>query len=141
MAQLIRQLPPGSATAREEMGDMADWSLIATNLADLVDMWSYWLRSEYSRWITDPEDPEVKKVVAERKRAGHKPPPIPMIEPVAARPPSLAEFYQRQYAELLERYGEKLTPGAALAKDGAGVDLGGGKRRVSSDVFDALLGI
>jgi hypothetical protein len=141
LAQLIRQLPPGSATGRAEMGDMADWSLIATNLADLVDLMSYWLRSEYTKWTTDPDDPEVKKMLERRKKAGQRPPPVPLVEPVAARPPSLAKLYQQQYAELLEYYGEKLTPAAALAKDGEGLDLGHGKRLVTSDVFDAMLGI
>ena len=141
LAQLVRQLPPGSATGRAEMGDLADWSLIATNLADLVDLMSYWLRSEYTKWVTDPDDPEVKKALERRKKTGQKPPPIPLVEPVAARPPSLALLYQQQYAELLEHYGEQLTAGAALARDGEGVDLGGGKRLVTSDVFDALLGI
>jgi len=141
LAQLVNQLPASSATGRAEMGDMADWSLIATNLADLVDLMSYWLRSEYSRWITDPDDPEVKKALEQRKKSGVKPPPIPLVEPVAARPPSLAKLYQQQYAQLLEHYGERLTPAAALAKDGDGVDLGDGKRLVSSDVFDSMLGI
>lgn len=120
---------------------MADWSLIATNLADLVDLMHYWLRAEYQKWITDPDDPEVKRAQDERKRSGIKPPPVPLIEPVAARPPSLAQLYQRQFAELLERYGQRLTAGAALAKDGDGVDLGDGKRMVTSDVWDAMLGI
>ncbi|MFC9786430.1 hypothetical protein [Rhodococcus sp. NPDC127528] len=57
------------------------------NLAMLVDRHDYWLNSEYSTWTTDPDDPEVKAERARRKRAGLKPPPRPLLIPVACRTP------------------------------------------------------
>lgn len=57
----------------------------------LVDRLDYWLTSEYTSWITDPDDPEVKRRRAEQKRAGVKPPPQPMITPVAHRPKRVAD--------------------------------------------------
>lgn len=64
----------------------ASWSLTDENLAMLIDRLDYWLITEYSKWTTDPDDPEVKQARAKRKREGTKPPPIPVITPVAMRP-------------------------------------------------------
>lgn len=63
-----------------------EWPDHSENLAMLVDRLDYWLNSEYTSWVTDPDDPEVKRRRAEQKRAGIKPPPQPMITPVAHRP-------------------------------------------------------
>lgn len=64
---------------------------------------SYWLYNEYARWTADPDDPEVKR----RKKT--KPPPLPLVPPVAHRPPSVAAEYEQQFAGLVERFG---TPSA-----------------------------
>jgi hypothetical protein len=117
----LRSLPPDSALARVEQGDVWDWTHYAANVAELVDMCTFWLNLEYQKSITDPDDPKVKKA------AKRKPPPIPLIAPVAHRPPSVQERYQAAFASLLEQFG---SPGEETPI---------GKRWVTSDEFDALL--
>lgn len=117
------------------MGDLADWSQDATNTADLLDLATYWLRSEYAKWTADPDDKKAKQERARRKREGIKPPPFPIIEPVAARPPSLAAEYRKAYEQLLSQYGD------GTRVDENGVPVTGGKHLVSSDAFDATFGI
>lgn len=89
---------------RAELGDLWDWNHLAANLAELVDLMAYWLHSEYAKWTHDPEDPEAKRREAERKRRGLKPPPIPLIPPVAHRPPSVAEAYEQNYLRLVAEH-------------------------------------
>lgn len=86
------------------------WSYTDENLALLVDRLDYWLGTEYAGWVTDPNDPEVKRERAERKRSGVKPSPIPIIPPVAKRPPE----QDKQARDIVERmralYSGGLTP-------------------------------
>lgn len=117
----LRALPPDSALARAELGDTWDWNHYSANLAELVDMVTFWLNLEYQKAITDPDDPKVKKA------AKRKPSPIPLVPPVAHRPDSVAERYQAAYNELVAQFG---NPGEEAPI---------GKRWVSSDEFDALL--
>lgn len=71
------------------------WTRTDENIARLVDREDYWLNSEYSQWITDPDDPDVKAEQARRKALGIKPPPRPIMWPVASRPPEIdAELLQ-----------------------------------------------
>lgn len=56
------------------------------NIATLVDSDHYYLNAKYQSWITDPTDPATKQAAKMRKRQGHKPPPVPVIFPVAKRP-------------------------------------------------------
>ncbi|MBX4168041.1 hypothetical protein K3M35_05090 [Rhodococcus sp. DMU2021] len=65
----------------------------------LLDRDDYWLNSEYAQWTTDPNDPEVKRAREERKNV--KPPPHPIIAPVALRPKDMAEIRRKQYMEAL----------------------------------------
>lgn len=58
------------------------------NLAMLVDRDDYWLNSEYASWTSDPDDPEAKAERERRKRAGIKPPPLPILPPIACRGPA-----------------------------------------------------
>jgi len=67
----------------------------------LLDRDDYWLNSEYAQWTTDPDDPEVKRAREERKRSGVKPPPTPVIAPVALRPKDMGEIRRKQYMEAL----------------------------------------
>lgn len=55
----------------------------------LVDRDDFGLNFDYSGAITDPEDPEVKADRAKLKRAGIKPPPQPLLRPVAQRDPGV----------------------------------------------------
>lgn len=135
LSDLLEHLPPESASGRAELGDLADWSLLATNVADLVDLMHYWLHSEYLKWVTDPDDPEVKRAQEERKRSGRKPPPFPLVPPVAARPQSLAADYRKRYEDLAAEFAEPPDPEAM------GVEVRPGVRRVSSDDFDRIFDI
>lgn len=82
------------------------WSDQDENLAMLVDRLDYWLNSEYRSWITDPDDPEVVRERARRKREGIKPPADPVIFPVAHRPAHIRKALMR---ELLKEQ-EKTSP-------------------------------
>lgn len=86
-----------------------EWTYTDENLALLVDRLDYWLSSEYTGWVTDPEDPEVKQARAERKRSGAKPPPVPIVPPVAQRPPEQAKQARELAEKLREMY---MTPAA-----------------------------
>lgn len=118
---------------RAELGDLWDWNHLAANMADLVDLMTYWLQSEYAKWTYDPEDPDNKRAEAERRRRRIKPPPIPLVRPVAHRPPSVAQSYEKAYAQLVEQFG---APAAGQADDGPA-----GKQWLSSDEFDQALGL
>lgn len=137
LSQYIRHLPAGSATARAEAGDMAGWSLHASNVADILDLLTYLVTSDYVAKTTDPDDPEVKAEAKRRKTAGLKPPPLPLVQPVAHRPPSLAAQYQHQFDGLVEMFRGYRGPSRAGGPD----EQGPGKRLVSSDDFDAALGL
>jgi hypothetical protein len=90
-----------------------------------VDLMSYWLQSEYARWVHDPDDPETKAAERERRRSGVKPPPEPIVPPVAHRPPTVAANYRDQY---LQRVAELAPPKPV-------------KELVSSDTWDRALGL
>jgi hypothetical protein len=111
--------------AREELGDMADWGHLAENVARLVDIMNAWLNYEYSSWTADPDEVEAQRKA--RKKAGVKPPPFPLIQPVAARPKSLQDDLLNEY---VDRAAEFRLPVDEAAP-----------RLISSDEFDALLGI
>lgn len=88
----------------------AAWSYTDENLALLVDRLDYWLTSEYVGWVTDPDDPEEKRKREERERSGVKPPPVPIIQPVAKRPPGPA----REVAQLVEAMREHYSKPAVV---------------------------
>ncbi|MGW5387208.1 hypothetical protein [Nocardia sp. NPDC003963] len=73
------------------------------NLARILDRLEFLNNFGYISGITDPEDPEVKREQAERERHGIKSPPMPIIAPIALRPPEIT-------AELIERYREAQKP-------------------------------
>jgi hypothetical protein len=80
------------------------WTYTDENLAMLIDRLDYWLSSEYVGWVTDPNDPEEKRKSEERKRSGVKPPPVPIIPPVAKRPPDVAREVVRFNQALRDHY-------------------------------------
>lgn len=79
-----------------------EWTPTDENIARLVDREDFWLGAEYSGWITDPTDPEVKRQREERKRSGHKPSPVPIIPPVAVRTESARQAAEARNDALLE---------------------------------------
>ncbi|WP_159840216.1 hypothetical protein [Nocardia sp. CY41] len=67
------------------------------NLAMLVDRVDFEVGFEYVSGVTDPDDPEIARERALRKKHGIKPPSMPIYAPVAQRAPEIT-------AELVERY-------------------------------------
>ncbi len=75
----------------------SSWSHTDENVATLVDLQTYWLSAEYVKWTTDAA--EAKRAAASRE----KPPPMPLIQPVARRPRAAHEAAVRRYEELRSR--------------------------------------
>ncbi|MFE7799005.1 hypothetical protein [Nocardia sp. NPDC057440] len=67
------------------------------NLAMLVDRCDFNLNFDYVSGVTDPDDPDVARERALRNKHGIKPPPMPILAPVAQRAPEIT-------AELVERF-------------------------------------
>lgn len=78
------------------------------NLAMLLDRWNFYLDSEYADWITDPNDPDVKRKQKARRDRGVKPPPRPLLFPIALRPPDVAEIHMQHYAQAAELYSKPI---------------------------------
>lgn len=123
---LVQQLvsTPGSALRRQLLGDSAAWGPHEENTARLLDLTEHEVQSAWTDRITDPEDPEVKREREMAKRSGQKPPPLPLILPVALRPEKIAEQRFMEYVEAAA----KLVPQRV-------------KESVSSNEFDAALGL
>ncbi|MFE2994277.1 hypothetical protein ACFXG4_05005 [Nocardia sp. NPDC059246] len=69
----------------------------------LVDRQDFELNFDYVSGTTDPDDPEVKRERAQRAKHGIKPPPLPILAPIAQRDPVIT-------AELVERYQQAQQP-------------------------------
>lgn len=95
---------------------------MAANIAYLVDLLSYKVHADYQQWITDPDDPAVKAAVEARRRAGIKPPPAPLVPPVAVRPRSVAAEHEAAYQQLVIDYSAGLPQLAhtKVSADGVG---------------------
>jgi hypothetical protein len=115
----------GSQLAREEAGDMADWGHLAENVARLVDLMQTWLNYEYANWTADPDEVEARR--RKHKKAGIKPPPFPLVQPVASRPKSLQDHLVNEYVETAAQYQLPVEETR--------------QKLISSDDLDALLGI
>lgn len=83
------------------------WSATDENIARLVDRDDYYLRSMYSQWTYDPDDPEAERERTKRKQQGIKPPPEPMVAPVAVRPPKVAGQMWSDYMEQAQKHAPK----------------------------------
>lgn len=130
LANLLANLPPTAQTVRHEMGaDLHDWAhglaYLNINTARLVDLMQMWLDHEYSSWIADPDEVEAER--RKRKRSGYKPPPVPLIEPVAARPTEVHEQLAGLYLQQLAEYGQDVPTSIT--------------QQVSSDEWDRELGL
>ena len=125
---MVRQTieTPGSALHRTVAGG---WGPHEENTARLYEALSYWLELAWVDRTTDPEDPQVKRERAEAKRAGIKPPPHPLIPPVALRPSEIADQRFQAYLDEVGQYQTKSQ------------EQQGGKRQVSSDEFDRIMGL
>ena len=104
---------------------MADWGHLAENVARIADMLWFWLSSEYASWTADPDELDAER--RRRKRDGYRPPPEPLVEPVASRPPSLHE-------QLVEDYAQN-----AIAAQNPTVEIA--DRWLTDDEFDRVMGL
>lgn len=100
------------------------WGPHEENTALLLEAQHYALELAWADRTIDPNDPEAIKARRDAERAGVKPPPHPMIPPVAHRPPELAE-------QRLQQYVEQITAHRTPQRE---------KVMVSLDEFDALIG-
>lgn len=94
---LIRKLPRESALAREESGAWSDWDAHKENTARLLEIEAYKLDLAWADRTVDPDDREVKLERLAAQRAGIKPPPHPMIPPIAMRPHEIREQRLQEY--------------------------------------------
>lgn len=85
-------------------GDDEAWTHSDENLAALIDRLDFWLTQSWAQWTTDPDDPEVRKRRLEQKRDGVKPPPIPIIPPIARRPEAITAAIEQWNTRLSERF-------------------------------------
>lgn len=122
---LIRKLPRDSALAREEAGPWGDWDAHKENTARLLEIEAYKLELAWIDRTTDPDDKDVKRERLEAERAGIKPPPHPMIPPIAMRPPEISEQRVQEYLDGMAEF----RPPSREA------------RQVGTDEFDELLGL
>jgi len=83
---------------------LSHWGPHEENTALLLEAQTYALDLIWADRTTDPDDPDVKRERAQAKKAGVKPPPHPLIPPVAHRPDSLAAQRLREYIEKVEKY-------------------------------------
>jgi hypothetical protein len=89
---------------------LSHWGPHEENTALLLEAQAYALDLIWADRTTDPDDPAVKRERTQAKRAGIKPPPHPLIPPVAHRPDTLAERRVREYIEAVERYRSRPEP-------------------------------
>lgn len=105
---------------------LAHWGPHEENTALLLEAQAYALELTWADRTTDPDDPAVKRERAQAKKAGIKPPPHPLIPPVAHRPDSLAKKRLDEYIEAVEKYRAGPEPEVQY---------------LSSDDFDRMLGL
>jgi hypothetical protein len=102
------------------------------NLAHLVDLVNWFMQTKYASWTVDPDSRDYRDEARRRKAQGWKPPPFPLIAPVANRPASLHQQHMDAYEALVEQYRQ-----APAADDEPVYERG---RLVSSTEFDRALG-
>lgn len=78
------------------------WTEADENAATLLDLQNFWLEMEYVRSTTTPA--EAKAAERDAKANHRKAPPLPVIRPVAYRPPAAHEAAVRRYEALIEKY-------------------------------------
>ena len=81
MEILLEQLPPA-------------WTPTDENIARLVDRDDFHLNGVYAGWTADPDTPDTGPRPT--------PPPIPVLDPVAVRPPEITEQIEQANAAFLD---------------------------------------
>lgn len=74
------------------------------NLAMLVDRTDFEVGFDYVSGVTDPDDPEIARERALRKKYGIKPPPVPIYPPIAHRDPEITAALSERYREAQKPY-------------------------------------
>lgn len=80
------------------------WGAHEENTALLLEQQAYALELDWVDRITDPNDRELARERAARKRAGIEPPRHPLVPPIAHRPPVLAQQRIADYAAAVARH-------------------------------------
>lgn len=101
---LIRKLPSDSALAHEEAGPWGNWGAHEENTARLLEIEAYKLELAWIDRTTDPNDREVRRERLAAEQAGLKPPPHPMIPPIAMRPAEISEERLQEYLEAVSSF-------------------------------------
>ncbi|OZF00858.1 hypothetical protein CH300_20180 [Rhodococcus sp. 15-1154-1] len=112
---MIEELPTGDAEGS------AAWTLQDQNIAMLVDRLDFLVNLEYSAKTTDPNDPEVKRRLAENKRNRVRPAPFPIYPPVAVRPQDVYDLEKARYDALTEKYSGPADTSPSGSRGGSGL--------------------
>lgn len=91
------------------------WSDADENAALLLEFQAHAATVEWQRLTVDPDDPEVKAAREAAEAAGLKPPPVPLVVPMAHRP-------WRQHLRRTEKFAtdiEAYSPAADAAEEAA----------------------
>lgn len=111
---------PTSSLARH-LG--VNWSPHEENTALLYEVLHYWLGLEWIDRTLDPNDPEVRQRRADDARNRVKPPPYPLVPPVAVRPEDIADMRRAAYLAEVEKWNATISD----------------RRQVTTAEFDRLL--
>lgn len=93
---------------KEDVARNEAWGPHEENTARLLEAQSYALEFAYADRTIDPDDPAVKAERAKNKR--RKPPPHPIVPPVAFRPKKFADERMAEYVEQIGKYMPKPEP-------------------------------
>lgn len=93
---------------KEDEARREAWGPHEENTARLLEAQSYALEFAYADRTIDPEDHAVKAERAKNKK--RKPPPHPIIPPVAYRPKRYADERMAEYVEQIGKYMPKPEP-------------------------------
>lgn len=105
---------PGSALAELLSDGASTWGPHEENTARLLETRAFELGLTWADRTIDQDDPAVKRERAEARRAGIKPPPEPLIPPVALRPRAIAEKRIQEYLDEVGKYHTATQPKTQL---------------------------
>jgi hypothetical protein len=100
------------------------WGPHEENTARLLEAQAYRLELDWADRTVDPNDDETRRARAQAKRDGIKPPPHPMVPPVALRPPKLAEQAYEEFFARLEQHRTPAEPSAFVDRSAFDSSLG-----------------
>jgi hypothetical protein len=84
------------------IGDLSHWGPHEENTATLLDVLYHGHDLSWADRVTDPDEAEAERRQAKRSRIS--PPKHPIVPPVAARPPRVADRRMQEYVDALTPY-------------------------------------